>query len=212
MRFGIIGEGVTDQEVITAILRGYFNDNGLPVSQLQPRVGEPGNWDKVFKYCSSEDFRNAFPFNDYIVIQVDTDFLRGDSVPEKWRINLTRLSIKEVVECVISLLIKEIGADFYDSHKAEIIFAIAVDQIECWLLPIYFESQPKKANKTTNCTDTLNEALLAREGFYIHSKDIDHYRKIAKHYLKKKTLMACSKMNESLRCFIDCLNAIPFEN
>ena len=55
MDFGIISEGPTDQLVLENILFGFFEDKNLPVTPLQPKPGESGNWDKVFKYCASKD-------------------------------------------------------------------------------------------------------------------------------------------------------------
>lgn len=55
--FGIISEGPTDQIVIENILYGWTADNDLLVTPLQPKEGESGNWDKVFKYCKSVDFK-----------------------------------------------------------------------------------------------------------------------------------------------------------
>lgn len=55
--FAIISEGATDQGVIKNILAGFTGDKNLQQNALQPKEGEPGNWDKVFKYCASDEFK-----------------------------------------------------------------------------------------------------------------------------------------------------------
>lgn len=78
MDFGIISEGPTDQIVLESILFGYFEDKGLPVTMLQPKPGDAGNWDKVFKYCASNDFREALTSAysvDYLIVHIESDFM-----------------------------------------------------------------------------------------------------------------------------------------
>lgn len=79
--FGLIAEGITDQVVIENILIGCFNNPDIVVNPLLPlrdetdknRVENYSNWLKVFEYCASSKFKEAFQFSDYLIIQVDTD-------------------------------------------------------------------------------------------------------------------------------------------
>jgi len=61
--FAIISEGVTDQVVLEHILWGWTGDKNLAITRLQPQKNEAGGWDKVFKYCKSDDFqKTSFDF------------------------------------------------------------------------------------------------------------------------------------------------------
>ncbi|MEO6831860.1 MAG: hypothetical protein ABI378_05955 [Chitinophagaceae bacterium] len=204
MTIGIIGEGVSDFYTLRSILQSFTEDKALPLNQLQPKSKmEPGNWDKVFKYCATDEFRQAFAFNDYIVIQVDTDFLRSDSIPQEYIVpKMESLTPSEINVAMRTLLINAIGKDFYQEHSAAIIFAIAVDQIECWFLAIYFPNSPAKSKKHKNCIETLNPELQTKHGFTIVRKQEVYYLEICKAFKKKGDLINLSKSNDSFLTFI----------
>jgi hypothetical protein len=214
--FGLITEGITDQIVIENILYGIFDTRAIPFTKLSPEIHErdenkmvePTNWLSVFTYCQSEAFRNFFiETNDFAVIQVNTDALKGDSVPQEYQVHLQQLqhaNPAESVQIIVNQFIMLIGKDFYETFKDRIIFAISVDSVECWLLPFYFSSQKAKANKTINCLETLNEGLK-KAGFstYIHAKTPDYYRKISKIMRKHKDFMKLHSLNPSLAIFVE---------
>ena len=209
--FGLITEGITDQVVIENILYGFFNDKDLPVNPLSPlrdatdenKAASASNWIEVFEYCKSSRFKSELFINDYLIIQIDTDALQGDSVPEKYKINLSNdLSVGETIEKVKEKLIGYIGMDFYDKYQNKIIFAISVNSIECWLLPIYFSNQAAKSGKTENCLQTLNSVLQQREGFYIAKKELNYYRTISAKLKKNIDLKRLLILNPSLHIFI----------
>lgn len=210
MEIGLIGEGVTDHVTIENILYGYFQGKDILVKPLQPKPNEAGNWDKVFKYCHSEEFKQSLPFNDIVIVQVDTDFLRTGDVPEdlsKLSMAIKDMDTLQIIEAVKQQLIEKMGVDFYEENSGSIHFAIAVDQIECWLLPIYYDNKPKTANKTVGCMDALNKALSKREGFTIYKKEVRYYDTIAKIFRKRDKLLALSSKNPSFEVFINELDS-----
>ncbi|MEN9613186.1 MAG: hypothetical protein RLZZ628_4000 [Bacteroidota bacterium] len=214
--FGLITEGITDQIVIENILYGIFDTRVIPLTQLTPRIDEgdynqmvrPTNWLTVLEYCQSDEFR-AFlrTTSDYAIIQLDTDALKGDSVPLQYRIHLQALQQANPAECVkivVNQLVMLIGNDFYETFKDRILFAISVDSIECWLLPFYWSTQKAKAAKTANCLEPLNEGLKkAGISIYIHAKNPDNYRKISKLLRKHKEFMKLQALNPSLAIFVE---------
>ena len=205
LKIGLITEGITDQIVIEKILLAWTNDNDLFITPLQPKENESGNWDKVFKYCESEDFKGAFTSQfayNFVVIQIDTDFMQREKVSEKYKIDLQNLTVTEIVEKFKAKFIELMGEDFYAIYQQQIIFAIAVQEIECWLLPIYFDIQPQKAAKTVNCIETLNTILPQKEGFYLHAKELNYYRKMTKHFRNRKNIEKFCLKNESFNLFI----------
>jgi len=107
--FGLITEGLTDQVVIENILAGYFKNPDLDIRPLQPERDKKdenkfkgyGSWSQVFAYCRLKDFQEAFQFNDYIIIQIDTDVSEehGYDIPQ--RDENGEFTPKELIEKVI---------------------------------------------------------------------------------------------------------------
>jgi hypothetical protein len=205
--FGLITEGLTDQIVIENILAGYFKNPDLDIRPLQPERDKKdenkfkgyGSWSQVFAYCRLKDFQESFQFNDYIIIQIDTDTSQeygipqqdenGEFPPEKW------------IEKVIEKFKEEIiGEDFYGKYQQRIIWAISVHSIECWLLPLYYKDNKKSHFK--NCLRALNEQLVKKQDFTIDAKKAEYYRKISKQYSKHRDLMACYQHNPSFKSFV----------
>jgi len=203
--FGIVSEGVTDQVVIKAILIGFCENKDLLVTQLQPteEAKQKANWDQVIKYIQTEDFRQAVSDLDFVVIQIDSDIFGSVEADEKHRLELSQKTIEESVQAIKELLIKDIGEGFYSIASSRIIFAISVNEIECWFLPIYFSNIPAKAGKTTGCITALNEGLKkAKAGFYIDKKNPEHYRIMSKPFMKKSNLESYKGANPSLEIFL----------
>lgn len=210
--FGIVSEGITDQIVIENILFGFFNNPDLVINYLLPlrdetdenRMEKPSNWVEVFEYCASTKLKQEIQANDFLIIQIDTDVLLGDSISEKYKIFLkNEMSTPEIIEQVKNKCISLITEEFYRTYAHKIIFGISVHSIECWLLPIYFSNQTSKANKTVNCLKTLNEVLPQKEDFYIDKKEPKYYRKISKYYKKQKNLFDSYILNPSLQIFVE---------
>lgn len=220
--FGLITEGITDQKVIEKIVYGFFNSPDVPINPLSPlrdatdenRANTNSNWLEVFNYCGSEKFRTEVFLNDYLIIQIDSDALKGDSVPEKFKIAFPQNSgVNETVDAIKNKIIELIGDELYNSVSNKIIFAISVEQIECWLLPIYYPTQKAKAAKITGCLRTLNEALNKTESFFIDkdNKNPKYYSEIAHHYRKQKGLLSkAGKLNPSLNLFLENLETVNF--
>ncbi|EGK86207.1 phage tail protein [Microcoleus vaginatus PCC 9802] len=208
--FGLITEGLTDQIVIESILAGYFNNPDIDIRPLQPERNKDdenkshnyGGWSQVFAYCESNNFKEAFQFIDYIIIQIDTD------VSEDYHIahqdEKGEFTPQQLIAKVIEKFRDGIGEDFYNTNQQKIIFAISVHSIECWLLPLYYTDKQKKA-KCKNCLNTLNYELSKQQKFTIdqNAKNPEYYREIAKQYGKHKVLMKHYQDNPSLKIFIE---------
>jgi hypothetical protein len=211
--FGLVTEGATDQEVISQILYGFFENPDLLITELQPlrdqtdqsQFGGHGGWPHVLSYCGSAKFKEAFQSIRYLIIQIDTD------VSEEYEISKKRdgqdLSPEELAEAVRQKLIGIMGEEFYAQVRERLLFAISVHSIECWLLPLYY-SDDRKA-KTVNCLETLNQRLK-KEDFTIdpNSKDLRLYQKIVKPYGKLKELNKHLSANPSLTFFATELDRV----
>jgi|LakMenEpi03Aug12_release.lakeMendotaPanAssembly.Ray.scaffolds.fasta_scaffold229894_1 hypothetical protein len=209
INFGLITEGPTDQVIIKSILSGYFGESNLVLNMIRPKKGQPGGWTEVFKYCKSSEFEEAFEANDYIVIQVDTDVSnqKGYQVsPLDENGNL--LDTEEFIAKVKEKLISLIGKYFYRKNAERIIFAISVHSIECWLLPLYSETEEKSA--IDNCFSRLESVINQEpEKFRLRKlvKKYKSYEKIALPYATKETLLQSYLLNPSFKIFIEELQA-----
>src|SRR4028118_1721656 len=208
--FGLITEGLTDQIVIESILAGYFNNPDIDIRPLQPERDKDdenkshnyGGWSQVFAYCESNNFKEAFQFIDYIIIQIDTDVSENYNIAHQNENG--EFTPQQLIAKVIEKFRDGIGEDFYNTNQQKIIFAISVHSIECWLLPLYFTDKQKKA-KYKNCLNTLNDELSKQHKFTIdkNAKNPEYYREIAKQYGKHKVLMKRYQDNPSLKIFIE---------
>ncbi|MEG3954904.1 phage tail protein [Microcoleus sp. herbarium2] len=204
--FGLITEGLTDQIVIENILAGYFKNPDLDIRPLQPGRDKDdenkykgyGSWSQVFAYCRLIDFQESFQFNDYIIIQIDTDVSQEYGIPQQDENG--EFTPEKLIEKVIEKFKEEIGEDFYGKYQQRIIWGISVHSIECWLLPLYYKDNKKSNFK--NCLRALNQQLDKKRGFTIDAGRPQYYREISEKYRKHRDLMACYQHNPSLKSFV----------
>ncbi len=204
--FAIIAEGPTDQRVIENIVCGFMSagDGPLVVNDVQPPPNSPGGWTLVLSALRDGEVGRALKFNDYVIVHIDTDVCDQPGFDVPRRIGGRELSTDELTAAVAARLASLIG-EVFESQREHILFAIAVDSIECWLLPILFESQTAKAAKSTGCMDAANDALRAANRPLLKKGDdklIEGYRACSADYLKKKVLLKHSKRNPSLKRFV----------
>ncbi len=205
MRFAVAGEGLTDFKVVKNLLIGFFKNKDLPITRLLPKDYEPIGWGNVLKYLGSDEFKTSFEFNDFVVVQIDSD----ECV--EWVEGIKHIGNKQeelgaFIEQLKTTLIKHIGKDFYDTQMDKIIFAICVHEIECWLLP-FNTTQKAHSGKMVNCAETL-EAYCKKQGFSIHQKnylDGKHYDLLSKEMKDHRILSQKSALNPSLNYFINTL-------
>lgn len=91
------------------------------------------------------------------MIQLDTDVCEelGFDVPR-------REAGVELDEATLIARERELGPAFVAEHGYRVAYAIAVNELECWLLPLVFDNN--KAGKTTGCFEALHHRLKEREG------------------------------------------------
>jgi hypothetical protein len=211
LKFGIIAEGPTDQIVIENILVGYFGEDEEPfihyVQPTRPLGEKPGGWGNVFESLKRRDYE-TLQFDDYLVIHIDTDVQEEPGYDVPRREGGKELSLPERVGRVIARLIKDIDAAFYQANAHRILFAIAVDSIECWLLPLLHDDK-KNAAKITGCFKAANRALGKANKKTLASTGKDGllaYDNASSGYQKRKTLIGLHTKNPSLELFVKQLN------
>ena len=213
--FGVISEGPTDFAVLKNVLHGFFKtDEGAPVVvAVQPKTSsDPGGWTLVMRALRQGDVRQALQFHDFVVVQIDTDVCeeKGFDVPRA-REGRT-LKVEELASDVRARLLVEMGSPD-EAVTARMIFAIAVDELECWLLPLLFDrSEKTRSEKTTGCLKTANDKLASEKRPQLSAHDGSKknpraYEAASSDFRKKKDLVAAAGRNESLRLFVRELGA-----
>lgn len=217
--FAVIAEGATDQAVLENILCGFFGADGeepvvnpvQPRREMKGRVPAPGGWTLVFRSLRAGDHRKALQVNDYVVVHIDTDVCDepGFDVPRHGPKGALRP--EELIEAVKAKLVAAMDPAFYAEHAARIVFAIAVDSIECWLLPLVYEGEAAKKRKTTGCLEAADRKLrrlgrppLSNAG----SKSPVSYDKASRDYATRRTLMEHRAENPSLAVFVERLEGL----
>ena len=208
-KFGIIGEGITDQITIENILCGFFENPDLEneIQYLQPPKHNTGigGWKVVFKYLVSSDFRNDILNNEFVILQIDTDVSNevGYDVQKKYNQN-NELLIPELINNVTERLISEINQGelgFYEQYADKIIFAISVHSLECWLVAYYGEHIIKD-----NCFDVLRTTKLPKN--IQLSKTHSKYDMLSQAFLNRENIEIVRIKDTSFKHFIQQLQPI----
>ncbi len=204
MQIALITEGITDKPIIDAVLSAYFSQKKMKsdfaTTALLPKKKEPVGWLKVLEYCGTNLFKEAFEYIDYVIIQIDADAHSdiGFDVPKQ-------KNTSDLIEAIKNRIIKAIGNEFYTQNLTKIIFAINIDQIECWLLPFFATSAAHK-KKEINCCSTVNQYLKTK-GFTLDCTNsaggFNEYQKAARIIADKKVFFPAYKENESLKYFFE---------
>ena len=210
LSFALITEGITDQAVLENILTGMYGDD-VEVKPLQPlrdatdssrvKSDSLGGWEQVFEYCQFENFDELLMFNDYVIIQIDTD--SGYEV--NYGVPLTHggmdRPVEELVEDVRKKIISNISQITYQQYNNQFKFAIAVHSLECWLLPLYAKMPHTK--KIKECETRLK--YEAKQLGLDSTKKYSQYDKLSRQYRKPKEIENAKQQQQSLALFLDSL-------
>jgi hypothetical protein len=107
--------------------------------------------------------------------------------------------VNQLIAYFENLICTRFGADFYQKYKDKIIFAIAVNAIECWILPLHYDKKFQKEQVATKYCLPLLEKKLKQK---IDKKKRVYYD-ISSGFARKTTLFSAAPLNPSLHIFID---------
>ena len=113
------------------------------------------------------------------------------------------LAPDELVARVAAKLVSLIDPAFLALHADKFVFAIAVDEMECWLLPLLLDND--KAEKTTGCLAAANYELRRQKRDGLSSGETKFqraYEKVARDFRKRKAVAAARKRSASLDAFV----------
>lgn len=216
MQVGIVAEGKTDQAVLEQLVRGVVAErDGIAIAMMQPAqgAGDPedfGNWENVFRWLSSERCARALQLVDLLVVHVDTDVCDrpGFDVP---RLEGGReLEPLKLAARVAGRVRATMSPEVHTLYAHKVVIAVAVNEIECWLLPLIFDQAQAKASKWKGCfaaaMDELKRRgepglLAAKNG----TKDPRRYGALARGFKKPAQLHAAASAQPSLAAFVDDL-------
>lgn len=214
--FALVSEGPTDHTILKNILLGYFKNQREPdIHREHPdpqAEAQYGGWTLVLQYLRAKKFRQAFQLNRWLIVQVDTDVAedRGFDLPRQ---NAEGpLALADFVGQVVKRLQAEIGAVDLEIYGERFIFAIGVEQLECWALPLWFKDA--RGEQTVNCTkrmggcNQLRDELKAKNCWWIQGdkKDTRSYDLATREYRKRDILRLDGPRNPSLALFLKDLD------
>lgn len=212
-KIGIVSEGVSDFRVLNHIITRYLKDKDLWVLPLNPKQTKngkqdgPGGWGLVIKYLEDKEkkliveaLKEDF---EYIVVQIDSDVCEEYGVVH----NLT--NVGAFWQNICDNLSNRLPDDF---DKSKLIFAICIEEIECWLIP-FVDINKANCEKTSHCVNIVNKNIKGKNLFIDADNKNSDGAKIAYDYIlkqKKKTkdLKECSEFNYGFKKFIEQLDKI----
>ena len=221
--FGLAGEGITDQIVLENVLFGLYGDvdefDEDEIAYLQPLLDATdedglGSWTRLLTYLDNKRFRADVLNHQFMIIQVDTDVAdqKGFDVVLVDDNNQS-LSVEAIVENVKRRLIRQIDAakaGFYEQHRENIIFAISVHSLECWLFNLH-NKNPKHAGRILACEGHLRRVLAADKALPKLVKNKTTYDALSTPFCKKnKKIADVAKADTSFGIFIEDLKSLPY--
>lgn len=209
MRIGVISEGHADRAVITNILTGLTGLDRNDIIALRPdnNLDETdkaninplafSTWSVVKEECETRQLIDGFlefEDHDFIVIHIDT--------AEASLYGVTKPNNKSDTYCddLRALVIQQINAWLKVDISNMILYAIAVEETEAWILPIY---SSRDSSKLANPKRML-DYLLGKKGI-ITTSDYSNFLSISKPLSKEREVRKGNYLmyNNSLNAFFE---------
>jgi hypothetical protein len=208
MRIGIISEGHADRAVIENILVGLTGLDKSNIIALRPIYSldetdkankDPmtfSSWSVVKEECEERELIDGFlaiEGQDFVVIHFDT------AEADQYGVNRPAKS-STYCQDLRSLVIDEINSWLKEDISDQILYAIAIEEIDAWILTIY---EKKDSTSSISPKEKLSR-ILARKGINSTS-DYDNYLKLSKPLSKDKEIKKEKLLdyNCSLKAFFE---------
>lgn len=213
-KIGIVCEGISDYRVLKYITERYLRDEDVYVIPLKPKENAQGaqdgfgSWQGVLEYIKGDDQMIVEAVKEgcrYVIVHIDTD------VREQYGVPVIFSSHEDLHENVKARLLRQLHPEF---NSDMLIFAIAIHETECWLIPFLTEDK-KTCVKTDSCVNAVNR-LLKGDGFIDpDNKNAEKVRPIYQYILnqkrKAKDIKKASRHNYGFTYFIDTLDRIKID-
>lgn len=205
MRIGIIAEGKGDLAVIDNVLKGATGlDTSsfihiLPADEFDEtdlnQISKTwSTWSLVKKKCiEGTGIESFFKLEDSkcVVIHIDTDTAQDYEI-------LIPTRDEKYCEAIRTRVIEKIKEWLNNRFQNQILFAVAIEEIEAWFLNLYIN--PKKDTAIIPNAKKALEFALNKIGENTTS-NYENYRKLSKPFSKKKEIDKHLEYNCSLRFF-----------
>lgn len=213
MRIGVISEGHADRAVITNIIIGITGIDRVEIVPLRPiyNLDETdkallnpdyfSTWSVVKEECEKkhqiEGFL-AFDDQDFVVIHIDS--------AEADQYGIIRPDRKSQSYCdeLRNLIIKQINTWLHDDYSDNILYAVAIEETDAWILTIY---DKKDSTKSAKPKEKLG-MILGKAGINSTS-DYDNFLILSKPFTKGKEIRKGKFLtyNSSLNAFYEEIQA-----
>ncbi|MBQ2808691.1 MAG: hypothetical protein IJF06_06275 [Bacteroidaceae bacterium] len=210
-KIGIVCEGVSDYKIIKHIVERYLRNNDVYTIPLKPKITAQGKqdgygtWQGVFKYISGDDQLIVEAVNEgckYIIIQIDTD------VCEEYGVCGDSNNLEELYNNVKNKLNETLHQEI---NRDAIIYAISINEIECWLIP-FISSNEEECSNNDRCLNIVNRHIRTLGTIDKDNKNSIKaqalYGEILSNKKKSKDIFAASRFNYGFSHFIDKLDSI----
>lgn len=224
MRIGIIAEGFADANVIKAIVKRLLGCDGSDIRVLRPdeafdetdlNAMNFSNWNLVLESCMNDEFLGAFldglEGDAIMIVHIDTAERgeKGYDVHEPVRTG--RMDYAEFSMTLRENVMHKIEALIAEPFRDRISYAIAIEETDAWLIPL-FENKKGDSASHTHPKETL-QALIGADKKRIKAyRDTTHgsldYAKLGKEL--SQSLAECRSRNKSLDLF--CLEIEQYQN
>lgn len=211
MKIGVISEGHADRAVIENILRGLTNLDSSDIIALRPiyNLDETdkahrsaltfSTWSIIKEECEERELIDGFLLmedQDFVVIHIDT------AEADEYGIKRPTKSPTYCQDLRL-LVIDEINSWLKDDISDQILYAIAIEEIDAWILTIY---DKKDSTSSTSPKEKLARVLGKKN---INStSDYNNYLKLSKPLSKDKEIKREKFLdyNCSLKAFFEEIN------
>ena len=210
-KIGIVSEGVSDYFILRHILERYLKEKDVYAIPLKPKVTSKnkqegfGTWQGVFDYIKGDDNLIVEAVKEgceFVVVQIDTDVSLQYGVENN-------LDDKDAFwNAVKAKLVESVHPDF---PKEKLIFAICIQEIECWLIP-FVSSNQNECENTDRCLNIVNKHIRTQGSIDKDNKNCPQAQKLYGFILsqkrKPKEIGDCSQFNYGFAKFVEQMDEI----
>ena len=197
-KIGIVSEGVSDFFILKHIVERYLKEKDVYTIPLKPKVTSKnkqegfGTWQGVFDYIKGDDNLIVEAVKEgceYVVVQIDTD------VSSQYGVENNPDDVQAFWTAIKDKLTGSVHPDF---PKDKLIFAICIQEIECWLIP-FVSTIENECQNTDRCLNIVNRHIRTKGSIDKQNKNSQQAQRLYQYILgqKKKPLEIkdCSRYN-----------------
>jgi DNA modification methylase len=190
MKIGVICEGHTDRVVIANILKGYKGIDSSQIVPLRPNYSRDetdlaeiptdsfSNWTIVKKECE-----NRIKIEKFLSIEGQNNIIVHIDSAESNEYGVTRPVVKDANYAIIlrARIVTKINEWLDGQFQNEIIYAVAIEETEAWILTIY---DKRDSSLSAKPKEKLKRVLSAKKINYSHTPE--DFKIISDMFTKKK--------------------------